>query len=382
MRAELLIRQRITKLMIVLVALFGAVTVRIVSLAVIQGEALTARGVRQWTQEGKVAARRGSIIDRNGDTLALSATAYIVSVNPRLVEDDAAFADTVAPLLRLDRDQLIKKLGNKQYASVQLKRQVPRETVDTLRAMRAQDDGNARLLRGLSFSEDARRVYLNGAFLSQALGLTNVDSVGQSGLEQLYDTVLAGEDGLLLTEVDRKSRLMPDGKTAYVPPQQGNTLQLTIDSSIQGFTERAMRECIAAAVRAGLPTVAECGGFLYLGQSLEDASGGVRPMCGVLPGKGFRTGRLQRFGYQTIHAPADSLLFQAGERVPAHEFHYWDCTENGADLRAEKADGRSWSCGFVSASLYAAFPHLHFGGALPLAERFVKACEQWKASMT
>ena len=245
MRAELLIRQRITKLMIVLVALFGAVTVRIVSLAVIQGEALTARGVRQWTQEGKVAARRGSIIDRNGDTLALSATAYIVSVNPRLVEDDAAFADTVAPLLRLDRDQLIKKLGNKQYASVQLKRQVPRETVDTLRAMRAQDDGNARLLRGLSFSEDARRVYLNGAFLSQALGLTNVDSVGQSGLEQLYDTVLAGEDGLLLTEVDRKSRLMPDGKTAYVPPQQGNTLQLTIDSSIQGFTERAMRECIA-----------------------------------------------------------------------------------------------------------------------------------------
>ena len=144
----------------------------------------------------------------------------------------------------------------------------------------------------------------------------------------------------------------------------------------------AMRESIAAAIRAGFPTVAECGGFLYLGQSLEDVSGGVLPMCGVLPGHGFRTERLQRFGYETIHAPADSLLFRAGERVPAHEFHYWDCTENGVGLRAEKADGRSWSCGFVSPSLYAAFPHLHFGGALPLAERFVKACEQWKASMT
>ena len=71
MRAEILIRQRIPKLMIVLVALFGAIAVRIVSLNVIQGDELTARGVRQWTQRGKVAARRGSIMDRNGAALAL-----------------------------------------------------------------------------------------------------------------------------------------------------------------------------------------------------------------------------------------------------------------------------------------------------------------------
>ncbi|MBQ9197899.1 MAG: PASTA domain-containing protein, partial [Clostridia bacterium] len=245
MRAEILIRQRISKLMIVLVALFGVVAVRIVSLTVIQGDELTARGVRQWTQEGKVSAQRGSIVDRNGAVLALSTTAYIVTVNPRLVADDAAFADTVAPVLQVDRDQLIRKLQNKSYASVQLKRQATRETVDTLRTMRAQDDKMASLLRGIDFSEDTRRVYTNGDFLSQVLGLTNVDSEGQSGLEKLYNTVLAGEDGLLLTEVDRKSRLMPEGKTTYVAPQRGDTLQLTIDSSIQAFTERAMRECIA-----------------------------------------------------------------------------------------------------------------------------------------
>ena len=145
---------------------------------------------------------------------------------------------------------------------------------------------------------------------------------------------------------------------------------------------RAMMDSIAAAVKAGLPTVAECGGFLYLGQSLEDAAGRAHPMCGVLPGEGFKTGRLRRFGYQTITAPADSLLFRAGERIPAHEFHYWDSTQNGTDLIASKADGRSWECGYVSPQFYAAFPHLHFGGALPLSERFVKACEQWKASMT
>lgn len=145
---------------------------------------------------------------------------------------------------------------------------------------------------------------------------------------------------------------------------------------------RAMMDSIAAAVKAGLPTVAECGGFLCLGQSLEDEAGCAHPMCGVLPGEGFKTGRLQRFGYQTITAPADSLLFRAGEKIPAHEFHYWDATENGADLIAEKADGRSWPCGYATPSLYAAFPHLHFGGTVPLAERFVKACEEWKASMT
>ena len=55
---------------------------------------------------------------------------------------------------------------------------------------------------------------------------------------------------------------------------------------------------------------------------------------------------------------------------------------DGADLHAEKADGRAWPCGFASKSLYAAFPHLHFGGETPLARRFVKACEAWKASMT
>ena len=65
------------------------------------------------------------------------------------------------------------------------------------------------------------------------------------------------------------------------------------------------------------------------------------------------------------------MLLRRGETVPAHEFHYWDCTENGDALAARKA-GRdsSWRCGFTSPSLYAAFPHLHFNGELPLARRF------------
>ena len=136
----------------------------------------------------------------------------------------------------------------------------------------------------------------------------------------------------------------------------------------------SIRREIRQRVLHGCPTMAECGGFLYLQESLEDLEGTAWTMCGALPGRGFKTGRLQRFGYLKLSAETDSMLFRAGERIPAHEFHYWDSTENGRDLAAEKADGRSWRCGRVNETLYAGFPHLHFGGELPLAERFVKAC--------
>jgi cobyrinic acid a,c-diamide synthase len=97
-------------------------------------------------------------------------------------------------------------------------------------------------------------------------------------------------------------------------------------------------------------------------------------MCGARPGRGVRTGRLVRFGYLRLRAQTDSLLFRRGEEIPAHEFHYWDSTRCGEELEAKKANGKSWRCGVVNDRLYAAFPHLHFGGELPLAERFVKAC--------
>ena len=136
----------------------------------------------------------------------------------------------------------------------------------------------------------------------------------------------------------------------------------------------AMRQSICSAVSGGLPTVAECGGFLYLQQMLENEGKESFPMCGCLPGTGFQTKSLQRFGYEWLAAEKDSLLFRKGEKIPAHEFHYWDSTENGSDLYVVKPNGKTWRCGYTSKSLYAAFPHLHLGGELPLAERFAEAC--------
>ena len=127
-----------------------------------------------------------------------------------------------------------------------------------------------------------------------------------------------------------------------------------------------------------MPTVAECGGFLYLGQSLEDANGEVWPMVGVLPGEGHKTGGLVRFGYNRLAAQSDSMLLRTGETTNAHEFHCWDSTENGAALQAEKTSGgKQWNCCFATQSLYAGFPHLYLAGDRPLAERFAAAAKEY-----
>ena len=137
-----------------------------------------------------------------------------------------------------------------------------------------------------------------------------------------------------------------------------------------------MLESVRAAVQSGLPTVAECGGFLYLSASLEDADGKDWPMAGVLPGHGSNAGKLVRFGYGYISAEQDSLLLRAGEKVPVHEFHYWDTTADGTDMILTKvSNGKQWNFGYAGKTLYAGFPHLYLGGR-QLAERFVSACKR------
>ena len=135
---------------------------------------------------------------------------------------------------------------------------------------------------------------------------------------------------------------------------------------------RSMLASVQQAVAGGLPTAAECGGFLYLGQALEDMNGKSWPMAAVLPGQGFKAGRLVRFGYATLTAQTNSMLFRAGEQMPVHEFHHWDSTQNGTDFTACKGEKTQWTCGFASEYFYAGFPHLYWAGtALP--HRFAAA---------
>lgn len=135
---------------------------------------------------------------------------------------------------------------------------------------------------------------------------------------------------------------------------------------------------IKQKIESGLPTAAECGGFLYLGQSLTDSEGQSWPMAGVLPGEAKDAGRLVRFGYAALSADSDSMLFRAGESFPIHEFHHWDSTANGTALAAKKpVGGAAWRCGFVNEHFYAGFPHLYWAGT-PLPQRFAAAAENYR----
>lgn len=130
----------------------------------------------------------------------------------------------------------------------------------------------------------------------------------------------------------------------------------------------AMRRAVNQAVTGGLPTIAECGGFLYLHQTLDGF-----PMAGVIPAEARRTDRLQRFGYLQLTAQKDSLLCAKGDTFRAHEFHYCSSSDDGADFWAEKPSGaKRYLCGHLTDTMYAGFPHLYFPAHPALARRFVE----------
>ena len=130
----------------------------------------------------------------------------------------------------------------------------------------------------------------------------------------------------------------------------------------------SMRESIRAALEGGLPCVAECGGFMYLTESVCGY-----PAVGFIKGSCFDSGRLTRFGYVTLTAEKDNMLCKKGESIPAHEFHRWDAEDCGKAFTAQKPDGRGWACVHASETLYAGFPHIHFYANPSFAEGFYKA---------
>lgn len=138
----------------------------------------------------------------------------------------------------------------------------------------------------------------------------------------------------------------------------------------------AMLDAVRSAITRGLPTIAECGGFLYLHQDLD----GI-PMAGVIPASACKTGKLQRFGYIQLTAQQDNLLCDRGASIRAHEFHYYDSSDVGCCFAAEKPSGpRRYSCVHASPTLYAGFPHLYFPANPSFARQFVRKAAEYGAA--
>ena len=131
----------------------------------------------------------------------------------------------------------------------------------------------------------------------------------------------------------------------------------------------SMRASIRGALVEGLPCIAECGGFMYLTEAI-----GEHPMVAYLPGKCFDNGKLTRFGYVMLRAKEDNMLCKAGEEIPGHEFHHWDCTQPGNCFTATKSTGKSWDCAVATDTFYAGYPHFHFYANLSFAKGFYDTC--------
>ena len=142
-----------------------------------------------------------------------------------------------------------------------------------------------------------------------------------------------------------------------------------------------MKNELRDSLQQGMPCMAECGGFMYLHEEMEDMDGQSRQMAGVIPGKVRRTDRLTRFGYITLQENENDLFFR-GENpgdIPAHEFHYFDSDNCGEAFHAAKPlSRRGWNCIHGTDTMLAGFPHLYYYANPRIPRAFLEKCLEYK----
>lgn len=139
-----------------------------------------------------------------------------------------------------------------------------------------------------------------------------------------------------------------------------------------------MRASIRNAIRNGMPSVAECGGFMYLHERIADDEGIEFSMTGAISASCKNTGKLVRFGYIEI-TDKQGFFLPVGEKIRAHEFHYYDSTNNGEACVATKpVTGKQYSCVITGENHWWGFPHLYYPSNPAFARHFVEETVKYK----
>ena len=223
-------RKRVLAAFLALIAVFMALFVRLIFIMIVGGDELKAKASEQWYRDLPLKASRGQILDVNGTVLADSKDVFTLYARPNAVKDKQAAASELSAALGLGYDTVLKKLSS-SVGEVTIKRKIDAQTAYALR-----EKGIA----GLYYTLDTERNYPYGSSLSQIIGFTNIDNVGQSGLERYYDKYLTGIDGFAYTSTDIAGRETPDTATRYVPSIPGCDITLSVDGNIQAFAESAV----------------------------------------------------------------------------------------------------------------------------------------------
>ncbi len=214
--------------------LFGLVLGRIVWLQVSQSESLRAAGLNQRTSTLTLKAARGSILDRNGQELALSVPATTVTANPKLVVDPQGTVSLLATVLALSTEQqqtLFDAFSSKSRSFVYVARQIDDGLAEQVAALD---------LPGIELAPEDKRVLPSGEVARSVVGRTDIDSVGTAGVEKELGELLTGTDGTQVREHDQRGRSLPGGGTTTVQPVGGSDVVLTIDRPLQFEVEQAL----------------------------------------------------------------------------------------------------------------------------------------------
>ncbi|MBQ4117340.1 MAG: stage V sporulation protein D, partial [Clostridia bacterium] len=215
----------------------------IFNISVINHEKYESMAINQQTSDSVINARRGTILDRSGNELAVSATAETVTINPKAInkKDDTeavAIAKGLSEILGLDYDSVYKKTQANTFYQL-IKRTVTEEEAKAVRELKIELDTDAIIL-----VEDTKRYYPNGSLASTVIGFCNVDGDGIEGIEAYYNDVLKGTSGRVVTAKDAVGSELPYEYETYVESEDGYDLVLTIDSTIQYYTDKYLEQAL------------------------------------------------------------------------------------------------------------------------------------------
>ena len=199
----------------------------------VSGESLQVRALEQWYRDVPLKAERGEILDANGVLLASSQTTYVIYARPISCTNKELTARVLSEKLSLNYEKLLAKLNSKT-SEITVKKGVDKSVVLDILSLG---------VTGVFVSRSIERVYPYGDFLTQVMGFTNVDCVGQTGLESYYNSYLQGRDGYVCVASDLVGRKLSDDATYYVEGVKGASVTLTIQKNIQDALENAVESC-------------------------------------------------------------------------------------------------------------------------------------------
>lgn len=247
-RDKVIIRKRMIIVFSFLFITFLLLVSRMIYIMIYKSPKLKTMAVAQWTSDVKIDAKRGRILDRNNNELAISANVYRVDLDMNTLRDtmkekklsSEQVSSMIATSLSMDKSEVLKILNKKlpgglPLGSATLKRRIEKSEADKVRNLK---------LNGILISADTKRYYPNNNFLSHVIGHTNSDGTGLTGVELYYNKQLSGTPGRRITETDSKSKDLPDTISEFTKPVDGNDLVLTIDSMIQHFAEKTAEQAL------------------------------------------------------------------------------------------------------------------------------------------